>query len=98
MSIRVAVDPTNPGQFFACCGLLELADRLWSGAEGSFSRDARTFYLAPLDGDGSSLGELLAALLDAPLDAREPDNRATSPLVLGGRFGLTLDWWNDDRA
>ena len=31
MSIRIAVDPTNPGQFFACCGLLELADRLWSG-------------------------------------------------------------------
>ena len=28
-SIRVKVDVTNPGQFFACCGLLELADRLW---------------------------------------------------------------------
>ena len=35
-SIRVKVDPTNPGQFFACCGLLELADRLWPGAEGWF--------------------------------------------------------------
>jgi CRISPR-associated protein Csb3 len=35
-TIRVRVDPTNPGQFFACCGLLELADRLWSGAEGWF--------------------------------------------------------------
>jgi len=34
--IRVNVDPTNPGQFFACCGLLELADRLWPGAEGWF--------------------------------------------------------------
>ena len=33
-SIRVKVDVTNPGQFFACCGLLELADRLWPGAEG----------------------------------------------------------------
>lgn len=35
-SIRINVDPTNPGQFFACCGLLELADRLWPGAEGWF--------------------------------------------------------------
>ena len=35
--IRVNVDPTNPGQFFACCGLLELADRLWPGAEGWFA-------------------------------------------------------------
>jgi len=30
-SITVTVDVTNPGQFFACCGLLELADRLWPG-------------------------------------------------------------------
>ncbi len=34
---RINVDPTNPGQFFACCGLLELADRLWPGAEGWFT-------------------------------------------------------------
>ncbi|VTT97842.1 crispr-associated helicase cas3 : CRISPR-associated helicase Cas3, Anaes-subtype OS=Planctomyces limnophilus (strain ATCC 43296 / DSM 3776 / IFAM 1008 / 290) GN=Plim_3147 PE=4 SV=1: ResIII [Gemmataceae bacterium] len=36
-TIAVKVDPTNPGQFFACCGLLELADRLWPGAEGWFT-------------------------------------------------------------
>lgn len=35
-NITVQVDVTNPGQFFACCGLLELADRLWPGAEGWF--------------------------------------------------------------
>lgn len=35
-NINVNVDVTNPGQFFACCGLLELADRLWPGAEGWF--------------------------------------------------------------
>jgi CRISPR-associated protein Csb3 len=37
--IRIPVDLTNPGQFFACCGLLELANRLWPGAEvtGCFS-------------------------------------------------------------
>ncbi len=38
-NIRVPVDLTNPGQFFACCGLLELADRLWRGAEGWFNDD-----------------------------------------------------------
>jgi len=37
--IRINVDPTNPGQFFACCGLLELADRLWPGAEGWFENN-----------------------------------------------------------
>jgi CRISPR-associated endonuclease/helicase Cas3 len=35
-TIHVTVDPANPGQFFACCGLLELADRLWPGAEAYF--------------------------------------------------------------
>jgi CRISPR-associated protein Csb3 len=38
-NIRIPVDLTNPGQFFACCGLLELADRLWPGAEGWFEGD-----------------------------------------------------------
>ncbi|MBW3595645.1 MAG: type I-U CRISPR-associated protein Cas8c [Planctomycetes bacterium] len=39
-AIQIPVDLTNPGQFFACCGLLELADRLWPNAEivGEFSR------------------------------------------------------------
>lgn len=38
-TITIPVDLTNPGQFFACCGLLELADRLWPKAEveGNFS-------------------------------------------------------------
>lgn len=39
-NITIPVDLTNPGQFFACCGLLELADRLWPGAEGWFEGGA----------------------------------------------------------
>jgi CRISPR-associated protein Csb3 len=36
--IRIPVDVTNPGQFFACCGLLELAARMWPGTTtGRFS-------------------------------------------------------------
>jgi CRISPR-associated endonuclease/helicase Cas3 len=44
-AIRVRMEPTNPGQFFACCGLLELAHRLWNGAEGWF--DGSEFCLRP---------------------------------------------------
>lgn len=39
-NIKIPVDLTNPGQFFACCGLLDLADRLSPGAEGWFTRDS----------------------------------------------------------
>lgn len=58
-SMTVAVDPTNPGQFFACCGLLELADRLWPGAEGWFADDGREFRIACT----GTLRELLDALV-----------------------------------
>jgi CRISPR-associated protein Csb3 len=88
------VDLTNPGQFFACCGLLELADRLWPGTEGWF--EERTFHLfAPAP---ASLKELVSAIHDAPLTPLEPEEPTTSPLLLGGPFQLRLDWWRDDRA
>lgn len=44
-SVCVRVDPVNPGQFFACCGLLELADRMWGGVEGWFENDDAKFIL-----------------------------------------------------
>jgi CRISPR-associated endonuclease/helicase Cas3 len=49
-AIRVCIEPTNPGHFFACCGLLELAHRLWAGAEGWF--DGPEFCLRPADTGG----------------------------------------------
>jgi len=51
VALRLRVDPTNPGQFFACCGLLELADRAWQGAEGWFEQDDRTFCLVASKSD-----------------------------------------------
>lgn len=46
MSLRINVDPSNPGQFFACCGLLELADRAWYGAEGWFGNEDTSFMVS----------------------------------------------------
>lgn len=67
-TISVTVDPTNPGQFFACCGLLELADRLWDGAEGWFNSSAMEFCIAAVGsprvaGEDHFLGELTACRL-----------------------------------
>lgn len=61
-NITVNVDVTNPGQFFACCGLLELADRLWPGAEGWF--ETSQFCIAPLDGQTRTLTSLLQPLIN----------------------------------
>ena len=61
-AIRIRVDPTNPGQFFACCGLLELADRLWSGADGWFDERNDSFFLRSRSGARALDGSLLVQL------------------------------------
>ncbi len=92
-SIQFDVDPTNPGQFFACCGLLELADRLWDGAEGWFERNQ--FHIS----SGGGLAELVRVVAHEPLEHLEKDDATASPIGFGPLFGnLRLDWWKDDQA
>lgn len=65
-AIRVGVDACNPGQYFACCGLLELAHRMWGGAEGWFA-DVTTFCIAPSAPTDATPAGLVAALADCRL-------------------------------
>jgi CRISPR-associated protein Csb3 len=97
----VPADPTNPGQFFACCGLLELADRLSPGAAGWFSRAG--FHLA----GSPTLQELLTAIRDTRFTASagggdvESDWDDAVPvflLDLAAPFGLRLGWWGEERG
>ncbi len=91
--IRVNVDLTNPGQFFACCGLLELADRLWDGAEGWFEQ--REFCI---DCQGN-LATLIRRASRAELRQLDMEDNTSSPMELGAPFRtLRLDWWHDQRA
>ena len=48
-TITLDVDLTNPGQFLACCGLLELASRLNPDARGHFENAAFHVTGAALD-------------------------------------------------
>ncbi|MGO9596490.1 MAG: hypothetical protein ACLP7Q_00535 [Isosphaeraceae bacterium] len=92
-SMSVRVDVTNPGQFFACCGLLELADRMWSGAEGWF--ESAAFHVST----GGGLPDLIISLSQAELLQINPDDITASPISIGQPFrGLRLDWWHDERA
>lgn len=98
MSIRINVDPTNPGQFFACCGLLELADRIWDGAEGWFSEGA--FFLRPLIALASepTLAGLVQTIAGVPLRQLDLDDDFSSPVELPTPFDVRLDWWKDGSA
>lgn len=89
-TIRINVDVTNPGQFFACCGLLELADRMWPGAVGWF--DGETFCIA----SAGNLKDLITAASEAEMIALNPDDQTASPIRLRGQFrALCLNWWQD---
>ena len=101
-SIRMNVDVTNPGQFFACCGLLELADRLWPGAEGWF--EGREFCVTC----GGTLKELLSILvMDEPEQILQLECNGLEVKALiapirfsfdgGSTYALTLDAWTTIR-
>ena len=91
---RVAVDPANPGQFFACCGLLELAARLHSGAEGCFA-GTKEFVVAGAGG----LAALVEAIAGAELTHTDRADPYSSPFVVGAPFRpLSVDWWATDRT
>jgi CRISPR-associated protein Csb3 len=92
-SIHINVDPTNPGQFFACCGLLEIADRLWEGAEGWFESGEFLIH-AP-----GSLAELVTQLGKVEMIPVDREDKTSSPIAFREpAAGLRLDWWRDDRA
>ena len=84
-SIQINVDVTNPGQFFACCGLLELADRLWEGAEGWFDR--YLFCIASL----GTLADLISRLAQAEIRSSLSDSqlKRLGTLLSVKKSGLT---------
>jgi len=89
-NITVQVDVTNPGQFFACCGLLELADRLWPSAEAWFAEGE---FCIVCEG---AIDELLKRITDTTLEQLDPNDDMGSPVRLPKPFDLMLDWWTDE--
>lgn len=89
--IRLDVDLTNPGHFFGCCGLFELAHRLWPRATAHF--EGACFTVS--EGD---LRELVTKTVHAQLEVLEPANQTSSALRLAEPFDLRLDWWKVERG
>jgi len=99
-NIQIPVDLTNPGQFFACCGLLELADRLWPGAEGWFSEDGRVYRIA-CAGTLLELLDTLASQSPIAIERIKSNGLEVAPIIspLAFTFGngstseFVLDYW-----
>ena len=76
------VDVQNPGQFFACCGLFELAYRQGSGEVESWFSDDQ-FHLA---GEPDDLVENL-------LSCEIKDDKDDGSIWIGAPFNLRVNWW-----
>jgi hypothetical protein len=90
--ITLNLDPANPGHFFACCGLLEIAHRLTGHAEGWFEmvdKEDRKFHI---DAE-TSINEIIDTVRDAGLTAENPADRLYTPLVLALDEPIRIDWW-----
>jgi len=109
-NIQIPVDLTNPGQFFACCGLLELASRIDDAAQGYFR--GGHFYLDTsatdvLDRffncqvDVDTTFQPTAAEKDEEEDTEEGEELHRGriyPMKLGKPFNLLLNWWTNEEA
>jgi CRISPR-associated protein Csx14 len=91
-TISVPVDVTNPGQFFACCGLFELADRLWPGADIRAHFGPHRFYMTQKEAS-RTVSLVLSEFAGAECDQLDPHDDAASALMLRSPFNLRLDWW-----
>ena len=88
--IAVQTEVTNPGEFFACCGLLEIADRLSAGALGWF--EGTQFCLAPQDpAFPISINHIMWSLVN--VEVKPLSDESVAPLALGQPFQMRLDWW-----
>ena len=92
MSFHVRVDPGNPGQFFACCGLFELAFRLKGDAAARF--EGTRFVVEA----GCALGDVVGPLSRIALQQLDPEDNTASPIGLPAPFGLVIDWWKDEAS
>lgn len=103
-NFSIPVDPSNPGQFFASCGLLELAHLVWPGAEGWFTEN---FFQIALPDPSVKMDHFMARLRTAELDCDDQTlDEKVRPLRLslscGGPISesapcsLRLDWWLDE--
>jgi len=93
-TMTIDVDLRNPGQFFACCGLLELANRVWGCCSlGWFENEHFALYVP--NQSQQEVDQRLMTLVREMTFAATDDEDSGSPIVIGlGDLGeYRADWW-----
>jgi len=82
----IPVDPTNPGQIFACLGFMEAAEILCGPVEGGFTLDhGREAFHLSVHGKEDPILNVLDFVTSAKVKVATPDGEAA-------RFGKTLNF------
>jgi CRISPR-associated protein Csx14 len=89
--VRCEVDQLNPNQVLACCGLAEIAQKLYPGSL-SYFEGKRHFVVTGVE----SLQDLLSWVPSAKVERlHEVASHKLDPLLLvSDLFRLRLDWWH----
>jgi CRISPR-associated protein Csx14 len=97
-SFTVDVDTRNPAQFFACCGVLEIAQRLWPKQEVCAWFADGSFEVSVLGNGAEALQTLLETLRATEISVKETQGERALRPVLVQAIRLSLDWWADARG
>lgn len=94
-TMAINVNPRNPGQFYACCGLLELAYRLW-GTEACGWFGSSRFCLHVPERSQDDVNQQLMGLLRTMTFVATDEDDSGSPIivVLGDDCTYRVDWWS----
>lgn len=93
--VRIELDPQNPAQFFACCGVFEIAALHGERATASFLYDWQyprqaDFVLAH---SSMTLGEIVGIVQNSAVSTPEESGEAPVLLQFASKNSLLLNWW-----
>jgi hypothetical protein len=100
--LRIPLDPTNPGQFYACCGLVELFDFLGHDVLSRFELNPKRPKLAEFavtEASEKDLAHVLGQVVDARYETLTDTRAETSVLPVRAELesgAIELDWWLDE--
>ncbi len=91
---RISIDyePTNPGQVFACLGLLELVEHYYKeGAEGWF--EDKLFHIHLLKNSEINIKDLFDNIKLKEISERRNEEEFKHGILIMEPFNILVDWW-----
>lgn len=90
--VKFRIDVQNPGHFFACCGILDVMDRLFGTTTGYFSDDKFIMETDIQDPLRASIDKILPSEQLSDVFREESDQKDSVVCING--LNIRMDFWN----